>query len=86
MLFTDTGDYHWGTEGLSDTQERNIGNLSDQVSHQRALSGSIFIANIHYATNTVMSAKRVQGRNAQDGKEQKKQMVYLKLNFIELFL
>ena len=78
MLFTDTGDYHWGAGGVI----RHTGNIcdsSDQVSHQRALPGSIFIANIRYAhTNTVMSAKTkdkmlkiLQGTNAQDGKEQK---------------
>ena len=51
MLLTDTWDYHWGAEGVI-RHTGNICDLSDQASHQRALAGSICIANIHYATQT----------------------------------
>ena len=51
MLLTDTWDYHWGAEGVI-RHTGNICDLSDQASHQRAMAGSICIANIHYATQT----------------------------------
>ena len=78
MLFTDTRDYHWGAEGVI-RHTGNICDFSDQVSHQRALPGSICIANIHYVTQTQWWELKtkdkmleiLQGRNVQDGKEQK---------------
>ena len=83
MLFTDTGDYHLGAEGVI-RHTGNICDLSDQVSHQRALPVSICIVNIHYATQTQWwelktkdkMLKILQGRNVQGGKEQKNNGVF----------